>query len=109
MPATGLTASSPAWGPDVDVLVDLAAEEARLSALLTALEDREWRSPSAAEGWDVTDVVLHLAQSEELVVATLTGLAPAQPRDPRAVEADGIDAVMERLVQADRAEPAAVH
>ena len=99
----------PAWGPGAEVLVDLALEEARLSGLLTGLDDGQWRAPSAAPGWSVSDVVLHLAQSEELVVATLTGLPPAQPRDPRAVEANGIDAVMEQLIRADRAEPAVVH
>ncbi|HEV2231050.1 MAG TPA: DinB family protein, partial [Thermoplasmata archaeon] len=100
--------SASPWGPDAEVLVDLAAEEARLSELLSALDDEQWSAPSLAPGWSIADVVLHLAQSEELVLSTLTGLAPERPRDPRLVEASGIDAVMEQFVQAERGEPAAV-
>jgi uncharacterized protein (TIGR03084 family) len=54
-----------------EVLADLADEYARLSQILSALTDREWASPSAADGWTVRDVILHLALTEEGVSATL--------------------------------------
>ncbi len=55
------------------VFDDLAAEQDRLEGLLAGLDEGQWTSPSAAQGWTVADVVLHLAQSEEAVQAAMAG------------------------------------
>ena len=89
----------------MDVVDDLVAEQDRLEAILAALDDAAWRSPSGAPGWTVADVVLHLAQTEEAVVASATGAASPLDR-PR--PAGSLDAVMDQLVQAERDEPPAV-
>lgn len=120
-PSAGDSASGPeSWGPEADILVDLAAEEGRLSAALATLDEAQWATPSGAPGWSVADVVLHLAQSEELVVATVSASGPpsgAGPHRERAAAfsaagaeapSEGIDAVMERLVRAERDEPAVI-
>ena len=85
---------------------DLAAEQERLEAILSGLDEKQWAAPSAAEGWTVADVVLHLAQSEEAAEATATrgslsgglGVAAGNTMDDRAAEA----------VRRERAAPAAV-
>ncbi len=88
------------------IFEDLAAEQERLEKILLGLDEAQWLSPSAAEGWTIADVVLHLAQSEEGVEATAahrqlrTGLAAAAgvTMDDRAAQA----------VQMERAAPAEV-
>jgi len=85
---------------------DLAAEEERLEGILLCLDEAQWTSPSAAQGWTIADVVLHLAQSEEGVQATAThrqlraGLG--------AVAADTIDDRAAEAVRLERAAPAEV-
>ena len=88
----------------VAVIDDLEAEQERLEAILEALDEAAWRSPSAAEGWSVADVVLHLAQTEDAVVWMATGGDADRPR----LQAPGVDDAAERMVQAERAEPAVV-
>src|SRR6266567_9306177 len=91
---------------DMGIFEDLAAEQERLEKILLGLDEAQWLSPSAAEGWTIADVVLHLAQSEEGVEATAahrqlrTGLAAAAgvTMDDRAAQA----------VQMERAAPAEV-
>ena len=61
----------------MEIFDDLVAEEDRLDAILSELDDEEWDSPSGAVGWTITDVVLHLAQTNEVVVAV------AAPDDDR--------------------------
>ncbi len=56
----------------MSIFDDLGAEQERLEKILLGLDDAQWLSPSAAEGWTIADVVLHLAQSEDAVVATAT-------------------------------------
>ena len=51
---------------------DLAAEQDRLEKILTGLDEAQWSTASAAEGWTIADVVLHLAQTEEASAATAT-------------------------------------
>jgi len=88
------------------IFEDLAAEQERLEMVLLGLDDRQWLSASAAQGWTVADVVLHLAQSEEAVEATATrgnlggglGAAVGETMDERAAEA----------VRRERAAPAEV-
>ncbi|MGH3155374.1 MAG: maleylpyruvate isomerase N-terminal domain-containing protein, partial [Streptosporangiaceae bacterium] len=62
---------------------DLEAEQQRLDDILASLDERQWASPSQAEGWTIADVVLHLAHSEEAVVFTARPEAarsePARP------------------------------
>jgi uncharacterized protein (TIGR03084 family) len=88
----------------VAVIDDLEAEQERLEAILEALDEAAWRSPSAAEGWSVADVVLHLAQTEDAVVWMATGGDADRPR----LQGPGVDDAAERMVQAERAEPAVV-
>ncbi len=45
----------------LDRIGALRQERAALLALCRDLDDAEWRTPSAAEGWRVQDVVAHLA------------------------------------------------
>ena len=85
---------------------DLAAEEERLEGILLGLDEAQWTSPSAAQGWTIADVVLHLAQSEEGVEATAArrplraglGAMAGDTMDDRAAEA----------VRLERAAPAEV-
>src|SRR5580704_10773180 len=51
---------------------DLGAEQERLEKILSGLDQAQWASASAADGWTIADVVLHLAQSEEAAAATAT-------------------------------------
>jgi uncharacterized protein (TIGR03084 family) len=53
------------------LLADLATEEAELDAVVAGLDDREWLTPTPAEGWDVRDSIAHLAYSEELAATAL--------------------------------------
>ncbi len=77
---------------------DLAAEYARLDAVLAVLEPDAWARPSAAAGWTIADVVVHLAQSEEFVLASVAKNGSGFARE------DGVplDELMDRLVVADR-------
>jgi uncharacterized protein (TIGR03084 family) len=88
----------------VAVFDDLVAEQDRLDAILSGLDEADWAAPSAATGWTVTDVVLHLAQTEEAVTASAAGADLAV----RSSDGATLDEVMDRLVQAERAAPAAV-
>jgi uncharacterized protein (TIGR03084 family) len=56
----------------MSIFDDLAAEQERLEKILAGLDEAQWGTGSAAEGWTVADVVLHLAQSEEAAAATAT-------------------------------------
>jgi uncharacterized protein (TIGR03084 family) len=88
------------------VFDDLGAEQDRIEDILGGLDEAQWMSPSAAEGWTVADVVLHLAQSEEAVQATMThhdlrtGLAVAT--------GNTIEERAEAAVRAERARTAEV-
>ena len=56
----------------MSIFDDLGAEQERLEKILSGLDEAQWRSASAAEGWTIADVVLHLAQSEEAAAVTAT-------------------------------------
>jgi uncharacterized protein (TIGR03084 family) len=87
-----------------DVFNDLVAEQDRLEAILSALSDDEWVSPSGAAGWTLADVVLHLAQTEELVVASVSGHAGADWH-PGGVS---LDEAVDQMVRAEQAPPAEI-
>jgi uncharacterized protein (TIGR03084 family) len=57
------------------VLDDLAAEGARLEALLVDRPGEDWRLPTPAEGWDVATQVAHLAWTDEAAHAAATDKA----------------------------------
>jgi uncharacterized protein (TIGR03084 family) len=88
------------------IFEDLAAEEERLEKILIGLDEAQWASASAADGWTIADVVLHLAQSEEAAAATAThgtlrgGLG--------VVAGETMDARADAAVRAERAAPAEV-
>jgi uncharacterized protein (TIGR03084 family) len=63
------------WEPD-DVLSALAMQHRDLEAILTALEEEQWKKPTRCPGWDVADVVLHLAQTDEMAIASLEDRLP---------------------------------
>lgn len=44
---------------------DLAAEQGVIDALVSPLEEKSWRTPTPAEGWDVRDQIAHLAFFDE--------------------------------------------
>jgi uncharacterized protein (TIGR03084 family) len=88
----------------VTIFDDLVAEQDRIEAILTGLDDTAWLSPSGAAGWTIADVVLHLAQTEEAVVATATGVnAPGTWQ-----AGESVDVQADRMVQAQRAAPTEV-
>jgi uncharacterized protein (TIGR03084 family) len=43
---------------------DLAAEHAALDALVAGLDERDWETPTPAEGWAVRDQIAHLANGD---------------------------------------------
>ena len=45
----------------VAVLADLAAEQADLRAIVAAIDESAWSTPTPSEGWDVRDQIGHLA------------------------------------------------
>jgi uncharacterized protein (TIGR03084 family) len=82
----------------MNVLDDLIAEQDRLEAILSGLDDEEWNSPSGAPGWTIADVVLHLAQSEEAVVLTTSQTVGAGTWRP----GESVDDQVEQMVRAQR-------
>jgi len=82
------------------IFEDLEAEDERLEAILTGLDDEAWQSPSLAPGWCVTDVVLHLALTDELVVSTLA--TPSEERRPQGGES--VDDAVARNVREQQAD-----
>ena len=102
LPASNLVCDS----AGMSIFDDLAAEQERLEKILAGLDEAQWLSPSAAEGWTIADVVLHLAQSEDAVVATATtgtlrgGLG--------AVAGETMDERADNAVRVERAAPAEV-
>ena len=86
------------------IFEDLEAEQDRLAAILAALDEAQWTTPSAAAGWTVADVVLHLAQSDDAVVASAAG----EPLRAGSGSGASVDEIMNLLVQAERAAPAEV-
>jgi uncharacterized protein (TIGR03084 family) len=54
------------------VLAGLAAEAARLEALVAGRPDGDWRRPTPAEGWDVATQIAHLAWTDEAAHAAAT-------------------------------------
>jgi uncharacterized protein (TIGR03084 family) len=55
-----------------DVLEDVAAEGARLEALVSDLEEPGWRTATPAPGWDVATQIAHLAWTDEAAHAAAT-------------------------------------
>ena len=90
----------------MSIFDDLGAEQERLEKILSGLDEAQWASASAADGWTIADVVLHLAQSEEAAAATAThgtlrgGLG--------VVAGETVDARADAAVRAERAAPAEI-
>jgi uncharacterized protein (TIGR03084 family) len=89
----------------VTIFDDLVAEQDRIEAILTDVDDDAWLRPSGAAGWTIADVVLHLAQTEEAVAASAAGVTtPAGTWQ----QGESVDVQAERMVQAQRTSPAVV-
>ena len=90
----------------MSIFDDLGAEQERLEKILSGLDEAQWASASAADGWTIADVVLHLAQSEEAAAVTAThgtlrgGLGT--------VAGETMDARADAAVRLERAEPGEV-
>lgn len=57
-----------------EVVAALTEQHAELEAVLTALTDEGWATPTPrCPGWTVSDVVLHLAQTDEMALASVRG------------------------------------
>jgi uncharacterized protein (TIGR03084 family) len=54
------------------VLSDLDAETAALEAMVAALDEAGWRTPTPAVGWDIATQIAHLAWTDEVAVAAAT-------------------------------------
>jgi len=55
-----------------EVMSDLRAETAHLDEILAPLDDREWATPTPAEGWDIRDTVGHLASTDDIMWESVT-------------------------------------
>jgi uncharacterized protein (TIGR03084 family) len=94
----------------VSIFDDLGAEQERLEKILGGLDEAQWGSASAADGWTIADVVLHLAQSEEAAAVTAThGTLRGGPSGGlRAMAGDTMDERADAAVRMERAAPAEV-
>ncbi|RLE13330.1 MAG: hypothetical protein DRJ28_07575 [Actinobacteria bacterium] len=54
-----------------EILSDLVAEQQHLDQFLQTLRDRQWATPTPAEGWDIQDTVSHLAYVESFAAEVL--------------------------------------
>lgn len=54
-----------------EILSDLVAEQQQLDQFLQTLRDRQWSTPTPAEGWSIQDTVSHLAYTEALAAEVL--------------------------------------
>ncbi len=56
---------------DVAALVgDLEAEQTELQAVIAALDEADWFTPTPSWGWDVRDTIAHLADTDEMAIDT---------------------------------------
>lgn len=55
-----------------EVLADLAAEGDRLEQWVATLDERRWRLPTPAVGWDVATTIAHLSWTDDAAVAAAT-------------------------------------
>jgi uncharacterized protein (TIGR03084 family) len=90
----------------MSIFDDLGAEQERLEKILSGLDEAQWLSASAADGWTIADVVLHLAQSEEAAAATAT--AGNLRGGLGVVAGETMDARADAAVRMERAAPAEV-
>lgn len=54
-----------------EILSDLVAEQQQLDQFLQTLRDRQWATPTPAEGWTIQDTVSHLAYTEAFAADVL--------------------------------------
>lgn len=54
-----------------EILSDLVAEQQHLDQFLQTLRDRQWSTPTPAEGWSIQDTVSHLAYVESFAAEVL--------------------------------------
>ncbi|HZQ84565.1 MAG TPA: maleylpyruvate isomerase family mycothiol-dependent enzyme [Acidimicrobiales bacterium] len=59
----------------LELVDDLAAEQAALDALVDGRPESDWRLPSAAAGWSIADSIAHLAMSDEMALRSIDGTA----------------------------------
>ncbi len=58
-----------------EVITDLRAETAHLDEALATLDEREWFTPTPAEGWDIRDTIGHLASTDDIMWESITRTA----------------------------------
>ncbi len=73
-----------------EILSDLVAEQQQLDQFLQTLRDRQWPTPTPAEGWTIQDTVSHLAYTESFAAEVLE-----QGADRIAEEMKGISSLDE--------------
>ncbi len=54
-----------------EILSDLVAEQQHLDQFLQTLRDRQWETPTPAQGWTIQDTVSHLAYTEAFAAEVL--------------------------------------
>jgi len=54
-----------------EILSDLVAEQQQLDQFLQTLRDRQWATPTPADGWTIQDTVSHLAFTEHFAAEVL--------------------------------------
>jgi len=54
-----------------EILSDLVAEQQQLDQFLQTLRDRQWATPTPAQGWTIQDTVSHLAYTEAFAAEVL--------------------------------------
>jgi len=86
----------------LDSLVgDLEAEQRELQAVVAAIDDDAWLTPTPAWSWDVRDTISHLADTDEMAIDTAQG-GPYAINDLAARAASGADVTYNGVLKGRR-------
>ena len=72
-----------------DVLTDLKAEGDALQAVVSGLDEEQWRKPTPAPGWTVATQVAHLLWTDEVAAVAARSVDDQEPWDALVLEAIG--------------------